>query len=249
MASGSYRTFVGPEQHYDVMAAIQFNLMTFLGLREGSFLLDVGCGSLRGGRLFIPYLLPGHYFGIEPEKWLVEEGVKNEIGRDLLEMRKPTFSNDINFTLTTFGRKFDFLLAQSIFSHAPASQVKRCLSEAEKVMHEESIFAATFCEGEKDYDGEKWFAPGIIPYRFDTLARFCEEVGLSCRRMEWAHPNNQKWVVVTRKESKATVQTVPDLQLLKQTQMELDRYKRRVAALESHLVIRWGRKVKRLFGS
>ena len=44
--------------------------------------LDIGCGSLRAGRLFIPYLLPGHYYGLEPEKWVVDEAIKNEIGEE-----------------------------------------------------------------------------------------------------------------------------------------------------------------------
>ena len=35
--------------------------------REIHRLLDFGCGSLRLGRMAIPYLLEGHYFGIEPE--------------------------------------------------------------------------------------------------------------------------------------------------------------------------------------
>jgi len=66
--SNNYRAYVGPVEKYDLVAANQFNLLTMLGLRENHFLLDVGCGSLRGGRLFIPYLLPHHYFGIEPNE-------------------------------------------------------------------------------------------------------------------------------------------------------------------------------------
>ncbi len=120
-----YRAYVGPPERYDLVAAIQFNLMTSLGLREGHSLLDIGCGSLRGGRLFIPYLLPGRYFGLEPERWLIDEGVRNELGRDILRVKRPTFSHDRDFTLTAFGRKFDFLLAQSIFSHASPAQIAR----------------------------------------------------------------------------------------------------------------------------
>ena len=63
-----YRAFVGPAWRYDLLAALQFQAMTSLGLREYHSLLDVGCGSLRAGRLFIPYLLPGRHFGIEPNR-------------------------------------------------------------------------------------------------------------------------------------------------------------------------------------
>ena len=45
-----YRAFVWPAEKYDVVSAMQFNLLTFLGLREYYYLLEIGCGSLRGGR-------------------------------------------------------------------------------------------------------------------------------------------------------------------------------------------------------
>src|SRR5437879_7690102 len=66
-----YRAYVGPPEDYDLIAAMTFNLLTTLGLRQHHSLLDVGCGSLRIGRLLIPYLNRGKYFGIEPNEWLV----------------------------------------------------------------------------------------------------------------------------------------------------------------------------------
>src|ERR1700733_7755663 len=125
-----HRKFVGPPEKYDLATAGQFSLLTALGLREDHTLLDIGCGSLRGGRLFIPYLAPEKYFGIEPEQWLIDQGIAAEVGRDLADIKKPAFSNDSNFTLSTFGRTFDFMLAQSIFSHATQKQIRQCLSEA-----------------------------------------------------------------------------------------------------------------------
>jgi len=150
IGSHHYRAFVGPAKKYDLVAANQFNLLTSIGLREHHSLLDIGCGSLRGGRLFIPYLLPDMYFGIEPEQWLIEDGIKNNLGESILKIKKPKFTNDMNFTLSIFNQKFDFILAQSIFSHATQNQIKRCLSEAKKVMTPTSCFVATFVKGEKN---------------------------------------------------------------------------------------------------
>ena len=67
-----YRAYVGPPEDYDLIAAMTFNLLTTLGLRQHHSLLDVGCGSLRIGRLLIPYLNRKKYFGLEPHQWLVE---------------------------------------------------------------------------------------------------------------------------------------------------------------------------------
>lgn len=80
-------------------------------------MVEVGCGPLRAGRMFIPYLLPGHYFGIEPNRWVVEEGIKHELGEGVLEVKRPTFWFVDDFSADGFGSGFDYALAQSVFSH------------------------------------------------------------------------------------------------------------------------------------
>jgi hypothetical protein len=61
VGSRDYRAYIGPTSRYDFMGASQFRLATTLGLRSGHKLLDFGCGSLRAGKLFIPYLETGNY--------------------------------------------------------------------------------------------------------------------------------------------------------------------------------------------
>lgn len=196
IGSRHYRAFVRPPARYDLVGAMQFCLLASLGLRETHFLLGVGCGSLRGGRLFIPYLLPGHYFGVEPEKWLLEEGIRNECGQDLIRIKQPVLSSDSNFNFTCFNRKFDFLLAQSIFSHASQRQIRRCLSEASKCMHSTSIFAATFLQGSDDYSGDEWVYPGCVSYRFEKIRGLAQEAGLGAKMINWPHPNGQVWLLI-----------------------------------------------------
>lgn len=198
-AAGSrdHRAFVGPVDAYDRVSALQFGLLTALGLREHHTLLDIGCGSLRGGRLFIPYLLPGRYYGIEPEAWLIEEGIRHELGDELVRMKRPVFSHDGEFTLTAFGRTFDFLVAHSIFSHASQRQIRRCLAEAKQVMKPTAIFAATFLVGPADYAGDAWVYPGCTRYTLRRMVRLAAEQGLVCRRVRWPHPTEQTWIVLT----------------------------------------------------
>ena len=62
-----YRAYVGPPEKYDLLGALQFQVLTNLGLREYHKLLEVGCGSLRVGRLLVPYLIDGNYYAIEPK--------------------------------------------------------------------------------------------------------------------------------------------------------------------------------------
>jgi len=189
-----HRTFVGPPEKFDIIAASQFHLLSLLGLREEHAMLDIGCGGLRGGRLFMTYLLPGHYYAIEPEQWLLDAGIEREIGRDMLALKRPTFSNDSQFTLTVFKRQFDYLLAQSIFSHAAPSQLRRCLSQAKLALAPEGVFAATYIPGAKSYDGDAWVYPGPVEYTFEDLHRVARSVDLACLALDWPHPNGQRWV-------------------------------------------------------
>ncbi len=231
-----YRAFVGPPEKYDLMSAMQFNILSGLGLREHHYLLDIGCGSLRAGKLFIAYLLPGRYFGIEPEQWLIEEGIKHEVGQDAVEIKQPTFSNDRDFTLSVFDRKFDFILAQSIFSHASARQIARCLSEARKIMRDTSIFAATFVRGEENYTGDAWVYPGCVRYTLEYMENLVQQSGLVCTPYEWRHPNSaQSWLFITEYSS---VDNIPDLNSFVDVafmENQIVKYREKLARLEKQI--------------
>jgi len=243
--SHHYRAFVGPADKYDLASAMEFNLLTFLGLREHHSLLDIGCGSLRGGKLFIPYLLPGQYCGIEPEQWLIEEGIKNEVGEDLITIKRPVFSNDSNFTLSIFNRKFDFILAQSIFSHAPQLHIKRCLSEAKKVMTPTSIFAATFFEGEPNYAGNEWVYPGCVTYTLEHMTSLIREQGLTCQPIDWPHLYLQTWIAIVNPGNEENIPDLSDVTKLSRLENELRFYKERLSRVEGHPYVRLGQKINR----
>lgn len=244
--SHHYRAFVGDVKTYDLVSAMEFNLLTFLGLRERHYLLDIGCGSLRGGKLFITYLLPGRYFGIEPERWLIEEGIRNEVGEDLLTLKQPSFNNDNNFTLSVFERKFDFIIAQSIFSHASESQIRRCLSEAKKVLKASSFFAATFVEGGNSYTGNKWVYPGCVTYTLEHMVRLVQEHGLICKPIDWPHPGQQKWVVIVEPGNEKHIPDLSDTIKWAYLENELRFYKKRLSRIQRHRSVRIALRISHL---
>ena len=240
IGSRDYRAFVGSPQTYDAMSALQFNLLTLLGLRDHSSFLDIGCGSLRGGRLFITYLLPGRYCGVEPEQWLIDEGIRHEVGRDLIDLKQPLFSNDGDFTLSVFDRQFDFILAQSIFSHASEPQINRCLGEARKVMGPASIFVATFVEGDQNYSGKDWVYPGCTTYTLARMIQLAEEHGLACEPIDWPHSAQQRWLVMTDPVNQAAIPDLNDTTRLLALESELALCKRRLSKIEQHPYVRFG---------
>jgi len=245
VGSRHYRAFVGLPQNYDTSSALQFNLLTQMNLRENHSVLDIGCGSLRVGRLLIPYLLPRKYFGLEPEKWLIDDAIKNELGQDIIKIKKPVFSYDDDFNLGIFNEKFDYLLAQSIFSHASEKAIRKCAIEAEKVMKSNSIFVATFYEGTEDYTGKKWAYPKRVYYTFEKMKKIFEDANLICRRLDWIHPY-QKWILVLKPENKDYSFDFSDLTKQSNIIKQLNSHKERLEKFESHPYVKLGIKLQNI---
>jgi SAM-dependent methyltransferase len=194
---GHYMAYVGPPAQFDFMAATQFRLLCALGLRAHHQLLDFGCGSLRAGRLFIPYLNPGGYFGIEPNAWLIQDAIHEQLGDDIVRIKKPTFSYNADFKTNVFATKFDFILTQSIFSHADRGIVATALRNFSDSLTRYGLVAATFIEGPTDFIGDGWVYPDCVSYRRSTIRGFIEDAGLFGTRIPWYHPR-QSWYVLAR---------------------------------------------------
>jgi len=138
--SDHYRSYVGPPGRYDLISAMVFNLLTSCGLRQDHKVLDVGCGSLRVGRLLIPYLNVGGYCGIEPNKWLVYDGLKNEVGLSQYKRKKPAFIFGDSFSSRNESFGFDYCFAQSIFSHCGVDLVEAWFEDLAFHSHPKSVF-------------------------------------------------------------------------------------------------------------
>jgi len=190
-----YRAYVGPPQDYDLIAAMTFNLLTTLGLRQHHSLLDVGCGSLRIGRLLIPYLNRGKYFGIEPAEWLVAEGIRQELGETVVQTKRPTFFfSDSPETVVHAKVSFDFALAQSIFSHCGLDLIRGWLSAVSRSLADDGGLVATFLPSDEDSPRSGWVYPDCVSYRPATLERAAADANLRFEILDWKHPR-QTWAL------------------------------------------------------
>jgi SAM-dependent methyltransferase len=172
-------------------------LLFLLGMREKHRVLDFGCGSLRSGRLVMTYLAPGRYYGIDPNKWLIDAAIEQEVGRSLIELKKPRFAFHSDGVMTSFGTEFDFIHAHSVLTHASPQLAREFFSQAGKVLARDGLAIATFLRGDTDYEGE-WAYPDIIPYRLETLTRWASDAGLQLQILRWPH-RAQTYFVAARK--------------------------------------------------
>ncbi|MFQ3226699.1 MAG: SAM-dependent methyltransferase [Porticoccaceae bacterium] len=187
-----YRAYVGPPKDYDLVSAMVFNLLTCTGLRQDHKVLDVGCGSLRNGRLLIPYLNNGNYFGVDPNKWLIDDGIKNEIGEDLVQIKKPTFSYSDSLKDFKQPLGIDYAFAQSIFSHTGLDLLEKWLSEVSYHLKEDGVLFATFLIDDKDSQEAGWVYPGCVKFIPDTVFQIASKHGLHFQLLNWFHPR-QSW--------------------------------------------------------
>jgi SAM-dependent methyltransferase len=237
-----YRAHVGHAEYYDLLSAIQFNLLTALGLREEHCLLDIGCGSLRAGRLFIPYLAARNYFGIEPLPWLVKEGIDKEIGASMVELKHPTFRYSEDFSLSAFGCQFDFMIAQSIFSHTSQAQIRRCMSEARKVFKPGGLLVATYFEAPMNYEGDHWVAKAT--YTRERMRELVEEQGLVYTPIEWRHPDPQRWFVAHHPGAEVPLAIPSDAGRILMLEEQLAAHREQLLRITGHPYVRVGLKLQ-----
>lgn len=193
-----YRGFVGPKGRYDYMGGTQFALLWSLGLRAGHRLLDIGCGSLRGGRLYIAYLDPDRYTGLEPETWLVEEALDQQIGRDVVALKRPTFVHNDRFDVSGLGT-FDFVVAQSVASHTGPAMTAQLLAAVRSALAPTGMAAVTFVHGWRDNRLEGWHyfePPHVTRYRRRTIAGWLADADLDGAPLPWFHPGYQTWWLI-----------------------------------------------------
>src|SRR6185312_5696150 len=143
-----YSAYVGPPRQYDFMGATQFRLLTALGLRENHRILDYGCGSLRAGRLLIPYLMPGNYHGLEPNQWLINDSINHQLGADMIKIKRPQFYHNDDFQADKCGNNYDFIIAQSIFSHMGTDLITIALNSFHKAISHNGLILITFVQEE-----------------------------------------------------------------------------------------------------
>ena len=200
-ALNKHRRAVGGE--WDFIGKLQFDFLVKQGLKPDHRLLDVGCGSLRGGVHFIRYLDDGNYYGIDRQQWLLDAGKKHELPRYGVADKTVHLLCRDDFDFSQFGVQFDYALAQSVFTHLPWNTIMRCLTNMKLVLKPGGTFYATYFE---DPDGSHRVStitqlpggrityPDRDPYHyeFDVFVEMARRVGLTVTRIgSWNHPRNQ----------------------------------------------------------
>lgn len=177
---------------------LQFRFLVGQGLRPEHCLLDIGCGALRGGVRFIPYLAPGNYLGMDKEARLLELGLTEELDAALAAERHPELIAADDFPFERFSRRPDYSLAQSLFTHLAPEDITRCLTRLRACVRPGHRFYATFFEGGSSENPAA--SHSHLPFRYPRT--WLEDAGRAAGWEPsyigaWGHPRDQRMMLFT----------------------------------------------------
>lgn len=179
---------------WEEVGKLQFEFLIKMNLQPHHKMLDLGCGTLRGGQHFIKYLHPANYYGIDISPKAISSA-KQLVQQEGLSNKKPHLlvSEKKNLKFREFsGETFDYILAQSVFTHLKPEHIKECFEHIGSIMHQTSVFYFTYFKGEEyEQTGLKDFC-----YPFSFFESLAEQYGFKLQdySKDYNHPRGQLMV-------------------------------------------------------
>src|SRR4051812_45552136 len=207
IAAGAHRQFIGGV--WDSHGQRQLDFLISQGLQPHHRVLDIGCGCFRAGRLFVGYLEPGHYYGVDANHSLMQAGYDVEL-TDEQRAKLPVENLRANDRFDVdFGVPVDYAMAQSVFTHVSLNHIRLCLFRAAKAVKPGGSFFATFFErgtttaidtvlnaaNAKPFFTEKnvfWYYRGDLEWAAQFSPWKVKYIG------DWGHPKNQRMMQFIR---------------------------------------------------
>ncbi|TKS52799.1 class I SAM-dependent methyltransferase [Luteimonas yindakuii] len=210
VGAGQHRAVIGGL--WDEMGHLQLDFMRARGLQPSDCLLDLGCGSLRGGVHFVRYLDPGNYYGLDHNQSLLDAGYDTELAAAGLQDRLPRANLFCNadFSLPVEDGFFSAGIAQSVFSHLSFNSIRRCLETVAPKFRVGAILFATYFElpaNQSASDDISHDPGGVVThghmdpyhYRPDDLSQAAVGAPWRVRNIgQWGHPRAQSMMAFER---------------------------------------------------
>lgn len=132
---------VGPAKLWKMKQDFQINFLNSRGLKKEDKLLDIGCGTLRGGIPIIRKLNIGNYCGIDVREKAIEEA-RLELKQEDQEQKEPVLISFKDFDTLEINNNFDFVFAFSVLIHLDDSIAEKCFHFVYKHLTDNGVFYA-----------------------------------------------------------------------------------------------------------
>lgn len=175
---------VGPSELWRMKRDFQIQFLRSNGLKPEHYLLDIGCGTLRGGIPLIAYLLAGHYTGVESRSSVLEEGRKELHEARLLD-KHPTLLMVPDISELDLDQSFDFIWAFSVLFHMSDEILAKTLSSVSKHLSDTGVFFGNVNLG-SGKEG-RWQRFPVVWRSFEFYRTECSRVGLALSNLGPLH--------------------------------------------------------------
>ena len=167
---------VGPAHLWELKRRFQEDFLRARGLAPEHYLLDIGCGTLRGGVPLIAHLEPEHYCGAEVRAEVLEEAHK-ELAEAGLEHKAPRLVLCEDIASLALGQRFDYVWAFSVLIHMTDSILMDTLRFARRHLAPTGEFYANVNIGSAV--PREWQGFPVVYRRREDLSRAAAACGLA----------------------------------------------------------------------
>ncbi len=167
---------VGPAELWRMKREFQISFLRSQGLEPGHTLLDLGCGTLRGGLPLIKYLEVGHYCGVEAREEVLAEGRK-ELAETGLAGKRPRLQVVADLADLDLGCRFDYIWAFSVLIHMSDDVLDGALGFVARHLNPDGVFLANVNVGAQS-DGH-WQGFPLVWRSLDFYRAACARNTLS----------------------------------------------------------------------
>ena len=132
---------VGPPKLWKMKQVFQLQYLTEQGLLPEHTLVDIGCGTLRGGSAFIKYLNENNYTGIDVRADALEQG-RQELKEEGLLNKGHQLVHFEHFNDLKLDKQYDYLFAFSVLMHLSDDIANGCFDFVNRHIKPEGTFFA-----------------------------------------------------------------------------------------------------------
>ena len=157
--------WVGDAALAGIKRDFQIAFLRAQGLQPEHTLLDLGCGTLRGGIPLIDYLQVGHYTGIDVRTEVLREAEK-ELWEAGLTYKTPRLLHADEVPLKLAKSEFDYVWAFSVLFHLSDSIFRETMDLIANYLKPSGVFYGNVNIGERREGGWQGFPVVTRPLSF-----------------------------------------------------------------------------------
>jgi SAM-dependent methyltransferase len=171
---------VGAPHLWRMQRAFQIEFLQRMGLAKEHSLLDLGCGTLRGGLPLIGYLSAGNYTGIDVRAEIIDEALR-ELEEARLEERYPRIALVESLAGLDLRASYDVIWAFSVLMHLEDTELEEAFAFAARHLRRDGRFFANVHLG----DGRlgAWSGFPVLARPLDWYRARAYEAGLSAEAL------------------------------------------------------------------